>query len=47
MSKIIIISKFILLNDVLFIIKGLILCFFVLIKYLNCEIIIISTLELC
>lgn len=46
MSKIIIISKFILLNDVLFIIKSLILCLCFLIKYLNCEIIIFSTLEL-
>jgi len=47
MSKIIIISRFILLNDVLFIIKALIFCLRgVQLKFLNCEIIIFGSLEL-
>ncbi len=46
MSKIIIISKFILLSDILFINKVLILCLSVLFNNLNCEIFIFGSLEL-
>ena len=46
MSKIIIISKFILLRDILYINKALILCLSVLFNNLNCEIIIFGSLEL-